>query len=799
MKSESSGQVVPPPEEPPSAPASPEKELSAETKRKIKEWSLSWFQSRDLSQPPKDRHRDLNSVAREVELSIAEMIGPEEKERVEERFLPPRYRAGVEVFLNELVAYTKEISRAHGQEAAADFLNNIHEDLFGFSPNITNHLSMESMIVFASKANREPEIRGWFGQDAVGEAVYELSFASPDYIREVFQHILKRPTEEVMDVIYQLRTMGADAIANGSWAEKAFERIYEFLESVAQNNKSPLLKYAAELSLKRLRNEEEDPSLGVITYRGNQNAGRLSEAASAEETEQSNLLARRMNPDLPTDNYSFFKIASDAVAAFDATRLPMRIAHIRVEDLPGPAEQEPLRVRRILAHLERLGPTPRILDFITKRIGGFKPGAMGQIKLFKKLGISNSSDQAEIKKTLEEYLSSTLTKIEAVVPKVRFEEYDRIPEDPELNPFLSKKEDNLPLLLQHLHQPDLRRHIEADLGIQLADLPLREQVHFLRYLAGRDTAGFDRLRNALKHQSANARDVMTSFLSCAEDTRYGDAVLELAEKLPPEIARTVFGKYRQIAEASERVRQYVRENFQKQGEHDESKVNQIVRHLLRRGNGLLVDIAAKQGSPNFEEVVERLDRVKAELFLFAASFKVASESESIGFAAINGSEPLIQDTASIGEKEKEEMRRIYRENRPGYSPALLKETLHEFEEGMNAERTKFYILKNTGDVVAFMRLDQLGKGRLYAASLNVRTELRGSSIGSAMLRVVLDEQSRENVIEAVAYSKNPMLKHYVDDFGFEIVGKLPNYEGTGELFYKMERPKGTVSEARQAA
>lgn len=68
-----------------------------------------------------------------------------------------------------------------------------------------------------------------------------------------------------------------------------------------------------------------------------------------------------------------------------------------------------------------------------------------------------------------------------------------------------------------------------------------------------------------------------------------------------------------------------------------------------------------------------------------------------------------------------------------------------------------------------------------------------------MLRAALEEKSKTHTIEAVVYAHNPMLKHYVNEFGFQIVGDIPNYRGTGALFYKLERAKLEAPSQQRAA
>lgn len=77
---------------------------------------------------------------------------------------------------------------------------------------------------------------------------------------------------------------------------------------------------------------------------------------------------------------------------------------------------------------------------------------------------------------------------------------------------------------------------------------------------------------------------------------------------------------------------------------------------------------------------------------------------------------------------------------------------------------------------------------MYAGSLNVRPEVRGSAIGSAMLKAVLEKEAQERTVEILVSEKNPMAKHYLRDFGFHLVEEIPNYKRSGEKVLKIERP-----------
>jgi hypothetical protein len=362
--------------------------------------------------------------------------------------------------------------------------------------------------------------------------------------------------------------------------------------------------------------------------------------------------------------------------------------------------------------------------------------------------------------------------------KAQIHSLNEVLEDSQLNPFARSAQENTALLTQQLHQPALREEIEADLGINLTDVPLRSQIHLLRFLAGQNRAGFDRLRNVLKSHPESSNKILNSFLAVAEDMRYSESILKLAETLDSKTAEAVFSKYAEIVKGTEQIRQLTPE-----------QTNEIIKNLLHRGNELLRAWAQAAETQEASAILEQLEHIKAEILLFASTFKVLSAHEQVELTDLSGVKFEIKLATELSETERRQMQRIFAENRRGYSPSLFKETVQEFNEALNSVGQEFQILRLNDEVIAFIRFHSLPNGKLYAGSLNVRPEVKGS----AMLQAALDQKARSYEIEAVAYSQNPMLSKYTSDFGFRIAGEIPDYQGTGELFYKLFRPKAEPS------
>jgi predicted GNAT family N-acyltransferase len=354
--------------------------------------------------------------------------------------------------------------------------------------------------------------------------------------------------------------------------------------------------------------------------------------------------------------------------------------------------------------------------------------------------------------------------------------YDDLEKEKEFNPMGIE---DFSHLIKVLHTPEIKNFINLKLKIKIENLSLREQIHFLRFLSGQNKKDFNHLQTVLETHPNISNKILNSFLAVAEDMRYGESILKLAEGLDEKTAEAVFSKYLEIVNTTEHIRKLT-----------EEQSGEVVKNLLHKGNELLKNWAESTDKQNSKPIVEQLEHIKAEVFLFASTFKVLSAKEKIDLTDLKGAYFEIKDSSVLTDEEKQPMLRIFAENRSGYPPGLFKETMGEFDRALQTQNHEFHILRFNNEIVAFLRFDKLPNGNLYAGSLNVRTEVRGSAIGTAMLHATLDKKAEEFNIEAVVYEKNPMLHRYIEDYGFEITGEEENYKDTGQKFYKIKIKKG---------
>ena len=388
---------------------------------------------------------------------------------------------------------------------------------------------------------------------------------------------------------------------------------------------------------------------------------------------------------------------------------------------------------------------------------------------------------------------------ELVAPKISASlfSYEDVKGHSELDPFLKVEHFEETLLLQYLHEPLMINYINQELGIDIVELPLRAQIHLLRYLSGQDRSGFNRLRELMKNHAGEKGLLLEAFLACAEDQRNGQLIVELGEKVEPQVLKLVLEKYLEVSGETEKIREYLLEHFPT-ADLKSAEVQAVVIQLLRKANLILKHFAERSlEDVTASQINSELESIKTEIILFASTFKVGFEKYNLDFSDIKDTSYETRLPETLTEADKVRMEGMFIKNRPLYAKELLKETVEDLQLAMQGEKNSvFYMLEHNKELVAFMRFDPIEPGRVYAGSLNVRDEARGSRLGSAMLQATLEEQGLTADIEAVAYSKNPMLKHYIEDFGFEIVGEIPDYHGTGELFYKLLRKKKQVVSAK---
>lgn len=281
-----------------------------------------------------------------------------------------------------------------------------------------------------------------------------------------------------------------------------------------------------------------------------------------------------------------------------------------------------------------------------------------------------------------------------------------------------------------------------------------------------------------------------SFLSLEDDRGMARTIFSLEQKYA-EKSEPIFTKYAEIVDATENIRDYLYQKFDRKSRFvNDDLVEKIMDGMLKKGKRLLTEFSKKDNQDEVE-LVSELESYKAEIMLFASTFKAVRESgEAVKLEELPGFGIETVDSGDLSETQRHDMIEIFSENWQMF-PEVKVNLLESFQHALESPGKKFYLLKYEKEIIGFIRFDQIGQDELLAASFNVDKNANGSGIGEAILKNYLTKEAESNVITAYAYPRSPIVHRYVGEFGFVITGVIPDYKGTGEPFFKIERDDRT--------
>ncbi len=346
--------------------------------------------------------------------------------------------------------------------------------------------------------------------------------------------------------------------------------------------------------------------------------------------------------------------------------------------------------------------------------------------------------------------------------------------------------DRIPVAIENY---ELFQQLSYDLAekarLSLPRLSFREQAWLAEY-AYQLKDNYDSVISFAKTYGLSG---LKTFLACEFGKKLGDEILKIGRQLSPDKAREVFNAYTQVVNEVDKVSDYLAKNFSTSTEDRDLIIKKIEENLLIRGKDIILNMsrALDRGQMEITDTLESIKELKSEIILFGSTFKVLSKDHGLSLDDVAQVKLDQSDPQNLSLDEKTELIQIFKRNRKDYPPELARWSQADFYEHLERGGSTLYRLYYQNELIAFIRLESVGPGRVYAGSLNVRPEIRGLSIGTAMLKAIIEEQAHDNIIEAVVFAGNPMKDRYLSDFKFKIVGEIPNYHNTGQLFFKLER------------
>lgn len=166
------------------------------------------------------------------------------------------------------------------------FGRNVHSEFFSASPSLINYIRLPDRLKLMTRATRSKVVQGTFGSIFVGETVYDVSFMKGRLDEITMKAMEELSVPEKLDLLHQLRTVGAQAIAGGEWSRPAYNQVRQTYETLMNSEDSAVfVQLAAEAGLEVLDAEYENPQLSFIRREGQTTDSRLNTRFSNEQVE----------------------------------------------------------------------------------------------------------------------------------------------------------------------------------------------------------------------------------------------------------------------------------------------------------------------------------------------------------------------------------------------------------------------------------------------------------------------------------------------------------------------------------
>lgn len=323
-------------------------------------------------------------------------------------------------------------------------------------------------------------------------------------------------------------------------------------------------------------------------------------------------------------------------------------------------------------------------------------------------------------------------------------------------------------------RPELRSALEENLDVDLTELSLREQIELFKYLNTSTAEGAEEV-------FANARKYGVPYLQTflvAE--RQPDAVKTIQEIAlgDKDKARQIFERFGEIAkEAQDNVATILRDKLQNPDSATLEMERELRNELLARAGQFFISAAKAVKSKSPDSLFSVLSRYEKETVLFASFFKTLhAEIGNDALYNVRGLSLGIERGARVTKDEREEMEKIMRLNWIKEGKEVVDQVVSEFNASLTGERgdrSYLHILKKDQKVMAFIRFEErpdLGPGAVYAGSLNVRTDVRGSSLGEVLMHEAVLGEAKDHVIHAYVDAKAEVGVAYVEKLGAVLEG-----------------------------
>lgn len=351
--------------------------------------------------------------------------------------------------------------------------------------------------------------------------------------------------------------------------------------------------------------------------------------------------------------------------------------------------------------------------------------------------------------------------------------------DQTLLPFSSPAEQaDILFLFQKLNQPLLRNFLENKFNLKFDEIPVREQLHFLQYLAEKDTEILERLATVLNNKpNLDKTNFLKSFFACSTDKKNGDILLEFTESASVDTVNAILLHYAGLVNVLAEIEDQMADFFISKGTTADPKA--VIQEMSHRSSRTLLNNIEHGKTLNQAELETELANIEADIALFASIFRIArKENPALTFAEIRGFGVERVRGNQLNNQQKLDLEKIFAKNYAGEPEFITR--FHNFlnpqdETGqILLAKNEFTLITQTvtskkstkPTVIAFYRLEEQGENEIYFAANNVDSQWQSSGLGRAALEATLKEVSQDKVITATFPPDTDIGPFYISKLGF---------------------------------
>lgn len=759
---------------------------------------------------------------------------------INERAITKESRELSFIFGEKLVSFSNKMIFWEDYELKSkEFYNKIHTMLFSYTPDIFEYLNFPQKLTLFPKINETYVLRNIV--DTPGELAYSLSFSEDDLEEVIEETVSKMESSEKIITIKQLARVSRAMLNDHGWMERAFRKTVNSLEKVKNEEQNPIVSFILKYELRdisrysgkgfndsynveiktgeifqKLEKETQEfnlenkispnlegtyysqtskdygaiftqnspTSIGLVKHsREDKNLEKEAKQRetfqfSEEETKNLKLFLKEIDKPILNDQ-NWVDIASVGVFVADKFQeKDKNVKYIEKETLKELKETFS-KMEELVLFLEegRKDPSENIFD-LEERVFT-KYDALG-LKVIKK---SKNINVEELKRSLNSIIEASKEKQNILT----LESYEGLTQNKALNPFGGEDFSNL---VKIFHNPEIRAYINHKFGIEVENMYLKEQIHFLRYLSDLSFEKFDKVKNIFKENDKTQNEYMLrSSLSLSGDTEMGDKILTLGEKLPKSVAQKLFSKYSEIVDSVNKILEFSKTGFSREINTNPELISKIENTLYLKGKNILSQVyedIVSNKEIDFNSVNAELDRINADTLTTFAIFKQAVKSgEKLPIESIEGSSFQKREATEIAPEKQKEMLNLYEFNWKHHADKEFVESLKRYFESSfipeeNKLKNKFYTFEKDNKIRAFIRFEEKEENHLHASALNVDEASKNFGLGEAMMDEALHREAKENILHASCTKDNPSNMRYFEkgfiSKNFEVLNNTEGFE-----------------------